>query len=105
MSRNSRSKTLSLGLFVIVAAAIFLSGDRASRTAYASASGPIPGVTGAPFEGDCTQCHSTPSGERGKFSITAPTTYSPGQTYEITVTHVNTDDVTPRTKWGFELTA
>src|SRR6185437_190906 len=68
-------------------------------------SGPIAGVTGAPSENDCTQCHNTPQGERGTFSITAPSTYIPGHVYQITVTHVNTDDVTPRMKWGFELTA
>jgi len=105
MSRNYRVKALSLGLFIIGVAAVFLSGDRVARTAHASASGPIPGVTGAPSEHDCTLCHNVPSGERGQFTITAPSSYTPGQTYQITVTHVNTDDVTPRIKWGFELTA
>lgn len=105
MSRNNRAKTVSLGLFMICVAAVLLSGNRVTRTAHASASGPIAGVTGAPSESDCTLCHNTPSGERGEFTITAPSTYLPGQKYQITVTHVNTDDVTPRMKWGFELTA
>ncbi|HLF82609.1 MAG TPA: choice-of-anchor V domain-containing protein [Blastocatellia bacterium] len=105
MSRSNRAKTVFLGLFAIGVAAILLSGNRVTRTAHASASGPIAGVTGAPSEADCTLCHNTPSGEPGEFTITAPSTYLPGMTYQITVTHVNTDDVTPRTKWGFELTA
>ncbi len=105
MSRNIRAKIIAMCLFIVGVTAILLSGDRVTGTAHAYASGPIPGVTGAPFENDCTLCHNTPSGERGTFTISAPSTYIPGQTYEITVTHVNTDDVTPRLKWGFELTA
>src|SRR6266513_2577525 len=102
MSGNNRAKTVSLGLFVIGVAVMFLSANRAVQTARASASGPIAGVTGAPSESDCTLCHNTPSGERGQFTITAPNAYLPGTTYQITVTDVNTDDVTPRLKWGFE---
>ncbi len=105
MSASNRAKTVCLGLFIIGVAAIFLSGNRVIQTAHASASGPIAGVTGAPAENDCTLCHTAPSGERGQFTITAPSTYIPAQVYQITVTHVNADDVTPRMKWGFELTA
>ena len=105
MSRSNRAKTVALSLFIIGVAAILLSGSRVTKTAHASSSGPIAGVTGAPFEGNCTQCHTAPSGALGQFTITAPSGYVPGQTYQITVTHVNTDDVTPRMKWGFELTA
>lgn len=105
MSQRNRIKTVCLGVFIIGVAAILFSSNRVIRTAYASASGPIAGVTGAPSESDCTVCHNAPSGERGQFTITAPSTYVPGQVYQITLTHVNTDDVTPRTKWGFQLTA
>lgn len=105
MSGNDCVKTVSLGLFIIGVAAMFLSSNRVVQTVHASASGPIAGVTGAPSESDCTLCHNTPSGERGQFTITAPNTYLPGKIYQITVTHVNTDDATPRLKWGFELTA
>lgn len=110
MSRNKRAKAVSVGFFMIGMAAILFSDNRTTRTAHASASGPIAAVTGAPVpsgppENDCTQCHTTPSGERGQFIITAPFSYAAGQTYQITVTHVNTDDVTPRMEWGFELTA
>src|SRR6202795_3898480 len=105
MSHSNRIKTVCLGLFIIGVAAILSSSNRVIRTTHASASGPIAGVTGAPSENDCTLCHNTPSGERGTFTITAPSTYLPGKIYQITVTHVNTDDVTPRLKWGFQLTA
>lgn len=105
MSRSMRAKVLTIGLFIIGVAAIFLSDNRVTRTAHASASGPIAGVTGAPLETDCTLCHTAPSGKRGEFTITAPSFYTPGQTYQITVTHENADDVTPRTNWGFEVTA
>ena len=98
MSGNNRLKTVSLGLFITGVAAVFLSSNRVFQTARASASGPIAGVTGAPADNDCTLCHNTPSGERGQFTITAPSTYLPGKIYQITVTHVNTDDVTPRLK-------
>ena len=40
MSGSNRAKTVSLGLFVIGAAAMLLSGNRAVQTARASASGP-----------------------------------------------------------------
>lgn len=105
MSRSTRAKVLTLGLFTIGVAAIFLSDNQVIRTAGASASGPIAGVTGAPLETDCTLCHTAPTGKRGEFTINAPSFYTPGQTYQITVTHENADDVTPRTNWGFELTA
>ena len=101
---------MSVGFFIIGMAAILFSGNRTTRTAHASASGPVAARTGAPVPGgepelDCTECHRKPSGERGEFTITAPFSYAAGQTYQITVTHVNTDDVTPRNGWGFELTA
>ena len=105
MSYRDRVKTMCLGLFIIGLTAMLFSGNRVIQTAHASASGPIAGATGAPGEFDCTLCHNHPSGERGQFTITAPSTYVPGQVYQITLTHVNTDEVTPRMKWGFELTA
>jgi len=64
--------------------------------------GPPPGVTGAPGEATCTDCHLQHVGP-GMFSITAPANYVPGQTYVITVQHATTD--MSRMRWGFELTA
>ncbi|MBP9663547.1 MAG: hypothetical protein KBD94_02935, partial [Pyrinomonadaceae bacterium] len=42
--------------------------------------GPPAGFTGAPDETTCAACHSGPS-TTGQFSITAPSSYVPGQTY------------------------
>lgn len=64
--------------------------------------GPPPGVTGAPGEVTCTECHIGDSGP-GEFTIIPPPSYVPGQTYEITVRHVTSD--TTRRRWGFELTS
>jgi hypothetical protein len=72
--------------------------------ALASASGPINGVTGAPGEGTCVQCHSTYPLNSGAGSLAVSgigATYTPGQAYTIDVTLA--DPVAAR--WGFELTA
>jgi len=105
MSKTKRAKLAGLVCFAIAVIAVLFSGSHQLNGVHASASGPIAGVTGCPDENDCTLCHTTTSGQRGEFFITAPSTYTPGQTYEITVTHINNDEVVPRLKWGFELTA
>ena len=64
------------------------------------------GYTRAPGEEPeaCAECH-VPAGETGsgQISITVPSTYVPGQTYQITVTITNPDP--SRRRWGFQLTA
>ncbi|MBS1797149.1 MAG: VCBS repeat-containing protein [Acidobacteria bacterium] len=95
-------KYLCLGLFVAVATAVFFGGDRLAPAARASGAGPVPGVTGAPGEVNCTNCHIQNSGP-GQFTITAPASYAPGQTYQITVRHQTSDS--SRRRWGFQLTA
>lgn len=71
---------------------------------HAFSAGPPAGYTGAPLEEPeaCAECHVPPDAGTGKISITAPQTYVPGQTYEVTVTHQNTDPT--RLRWGFQLT-
>ena len=71
---------------------------------HAFSAGPPAGYTGAPGEEPeaCAECHVPPDAGSGKVSITAPSTYVPGQTYPITVTHINHDPT--RLRWGFELT-
>ena len=71
---------------------------------HAFSTGPPAGYTGAPQEEPeaCAECHVPPNAGTGKISITAPSTYVPGQTYAITVTHINPDPT--RLRWGFELT-
>jgi hypothetical protein len=72
--------------------------------ALASSLGPIDGVTGAPGEGTCVQCHNSYPLNSGAGSLAVSgigATYTPGQTYTVNVTLA--DPVAAR--WGFELTA
>lgn len=64
--------------------------------------GPPAGMTGAPGELTCRSCHLPELGA-GSFTVTAPPTYVPGQTYQLQITH-STSDVT-RMRWGFEMTS
>ena len=71
-----------------------------ARVAKANLSGSSASYTGAPGESTCTACHVQTT-RTGFVSLTgAPTTYSPGATYGMTVT-VNTTGV----RYGFEMTA
>jgi hypothetical protein len=74
-----------------------------ATTAYAFSSGPPPSRTGAPGEGNCTECHIgslNPAG--GSVRITGvPEQYSPGQEVVVTVRVENSN----RRRWGFQLTA
>jgi uncharacterized repeat protein (TIGR01451 family) len=81
-----------------------LSSNSTTRRVQAFSSGPPAGYTGAPGEEPeaCAECHVPADAGTGHISITAPQTYVPGQTYQITVTHSNTDPT--RLRWGFELT-
>ncbi|HCX32071.1 MAG TPA: hypothetical protein DHU55_20230 [Blastocatellia bacterium] len=82
-----------------------LTTNNSFHPAHAFSSGPPAGYTAAPGEVPeaCAECHVPPDAGTGHISITAPQTYVPGQTYQITVTHSNTDPT--RLRWGFELTA
>jgi len=75
-------------------------------TAGAFSAGPPPGYTRAPGEEPeaCAECHvSSGNTGTGQISVTAPPTYVPGQTYQVSVTHTNSDPT--RLRWGFQLTA
>ena len=108
--RNRRQLRFEKIRFIVLPAllaALFgylLSGD-SPRTVHAFSSGPPPAYTGAPFEEPeaCAECHVPTDVGSGQFSISAPATYVPGQTYSITVAHANTDPT--RLRYGFELTA
>jgi uncharacterized repeat protein (TIGR01451 family) len=104
MHKKDRAKLFVLILFVIGLAAYLFTDLIATRTVLAYSSGPPAGYTHAPGELDCSECHLHPADAgTGHISITAPATYVPGQTYQITVTHANAD--TTRLRWGFQLTA
>lgn len=98
----NKIKFLCLLFFVGLAIVIFAAEKPLGYHAAAFSSGPPAGVTGAPGEVTCTNCHVANTGA-GQFSINAPQTYTPGQTYQIVVRHVTGDS--SRRRWGFQLTA
>ena len=68
----------------------------------AYSSGPPDAKTGAPGEGTCHDCHNSfplNSGD-GSLTITAPTEYSAGETYQITIQVADNG----QSRWGFEFT-
>jgi hypothetical protein len=70
--------------------------------AFALSAGPVDGMTGAPGEFTCVECHiSHPlnSGD-GTFSLSGPPAWEAGQTYTITVSLQDPG----QQRWGFEAT-
>lgn len=72
---------------------------------YAFSSGPLPGLTGAPGEGNCTECHDSFGEEtnrgNGFVSIEAPSRYEAGERLSISVSVGQPG----QRRWGFEITA
>jgi hypothetical protein len=104
MVKKNRIKFVCLIFFITVT--IFLLTDNKTVTSvHAFSSGPTAGLTGAPGEGSCTECHGgAPNVGPGQFTITGlPARYDLGMTYQVTVTHTTTDN--SRRRWGFQLTA
>src|SRR5687767_10784834 len=101
MQATTKTKILVL-LITFGGFALFLITDNAANhIAHAYSSGPPAGFTHAPGEFDCAECHlPQPDAGTGQISIGAPQSYVPGQTYQITVTHTNTDP--SRLRWGFQ---
>jgi uncharacterized repeat protein (TIGR01451 family) len=104
VNRIELVRFLILPSILVCVLGFLLASDNSSSTVGAFSSGPPAGYTGAPGEEPeaCAECHVPPSAGTGQISITAPQTYTPGQTYSITVTHTNPDPT--RLRWGFELT-
>ena len=96
-------KILALALFAAFAAALLLTDNFANPQARAFSAGPPAGYTHAPGELDCSDCHTTPAQSSGTLALNVPDTYTPGQTYDITVTHASGDAT--RVRWGFQMTA
>ncbi|HEV7891097.1 MAG TPA: PQQ-dependent sugar dehydrogenase, partial [Pyrinomonadaceae bacterium] len=96
-------KILSLSLFAAFAAALLLTDNFANPHARAFSSGPPAGFTHAPGELDCSDCHTSPTSSAGTLTLGLPSKYTPGQTYDVTVTHATQDPT--RVRWGFEMTA
>ena len=70
---------------------------------FANSFGPNDGLTGAPGEGNCTQCHSGNSlnASGGTLVLGVPGTYLPGEMYDIVVDLSRSG----QSRWGFEMTA
>jgi aldose sugar dehydrogenase len=102
-STTVKLKLLVLALFAAGVAALLLLDGAGTRPAHAFSAGPPAGYTRAPGELDCSECHLIGNPGTGRIAVAAPQTYTPGQTYDITVTHTNADQT--RIRWGFQLTA
>jgi uncharacterized protein (TIGR03437 family) len=92
--------------FALGALAYFSFSERGPRGVHAKfLGGPPLSMTGAPGEGTCVGCHYTygePNKGLGHVRVTGlPAVYTPGQTYNLTVT---VSDPQARS-WGFEMTA
>ena len=96
-------KLLVVLIFAAGTAALLLTDNAANPRARAYSTGPPAGYTHAPGELDCSDCHTTPAQSAGTLTLSAPQHYTPGQTYDVKVTHASTDPT--RVRWGFELTA
>ena len=90
-------------LAIVAVGLVSFTDNTANPHVRANFSGPPAGFSGAPGELRCDDCHTTPAQSSGNISLSAPPNYTPGQTYNITVTHTTTDPT--RRRWGFQLTA
>ncbi len=100
--RRAFIKLSVMAAAVTVLAGVWLIGGR--DEVRASASGPTPGNTNAPLEGNCTACHTSFPLDSGTGSVTItglPHDYLPGQQVQVTVTTAHEDAVI----YGFQLTA
>jgi hypothetical protein len=100
----SRLKLFCLALVLAILAALLVTDNRAVNSVHAFSTGPPAGRTGAPGESTCLACHAGIANQwPNQFTIQAPESYVPGQTYQITVQHMAFNPT--RLRWGFELTA
>ena len=74
-----------------------------SGSVLANSFGPLDGLTGAPAENNCTQCHTGNelNASGGSLTLTIPETYEPNAVYTIIVNLSHTG----QKRWGFEMTA
>ncbi|HEU4595841.1 MAG TPA: PQQ-dependent sugar dehydrogenase [Pyrinomonadaceae bacterium] len=105
MHRIHRIKLLIALLFVCGGVAVLFTNHAANPRAHAFSSGPPAGYTRAPGEEPetCAECHLVEDAGTGQLTLSVPPNYTPGQSYDITVTHTNADQT--RVRWGFQLTA
>ena len=72
-------------------------------SAFAFSFGPLDGLTGAPDESNCRQCHvgNDLNDSDGSLILTIPETYVPNEVYTIVVNLSRTG----QSRWGFEMAA
>jgi len=104
-TRAEKARLIIIPSLLAALLGFLLSNNIGTQPVQAFSAGPPAGYTGAPGEEPeaCAECHVPTDAGTGHISITAPQTYVPGQTYQITVTHSNPDPT--RLRWGFQLTA
>ena len=103
MPRLRLAKLLVITAFAVGVAAVLVTSNFVTRKTYAYSSGPPAGFTGASGEKTCDDCHVFDGAPTGSISVSAPQTYIPGQTYQLTVAVSNPHP--SRLRWGFQLTA
>ncbi|MDQ3585411.1 MAG: PQQ-dependent sugar dehydrogenase [Acidobacteriota bacterium] len=96
-------KLFVLIFFVAGGAAILVTNNSINQPAAAFSSGPPASFSGAPGEFRCDECHVFDGAPSGAIMLGAPSSYVPGQTYQMTVTVSNNHP--SRRRWGFQLTA
>ena len=105
--RGPKMKRIKIAIVIsfVMAGITMVAGDRYFMTTVRSYStGPPAGFSGAPDEASCAACHTGGLTGPGQFVIVGlPATYTPGQTYQVTVRHTTTDQT--RLRWGFEMTS
>ena len=74
-----------------------------NSSVFAYSFGPIDGLTGAPGEGTCKNCHvgNDLNAAGGSLMLGVPGTYLPGEMYDIVVDLSRSG----QSRWGFEMTA
>ncbi|MCY4401587.1 MAG: hypothetical protein OXD54_03345 [Candidatus Poribacteria bacterium] len=87
----------------IVAICVVLLFVVSSSSVFAFSFDPPDGLTGAPNEGTCVQCHigNTLNELNDALMLTVPQVYTPGEMYDIVVNLSRTG----QSRWGFEMTA
>src|SRR5262249_17828832 len=104
MFSRKNIKVCCLVVFASIFVIAMLAKEGSIVLVHANAEGPPAGHTGAPGEQTCVVCHSSfpLNSGTGTVTINTPSSYQPGQTYQITVQDQTTDQ--SRRRWGFQLT-
>ena len=86
-----------------ISAVLLLLFVASNSNVFAFSGGPPNGLTGAPSENNCMQCHAGNALDAagGSLMLTVPENYLPGEVYDIAINLSRTG----QSKWGFEMTA